>query len=173
MSMDKREAGTQVPCAHWSTYLRSGSSLCTAGPASSSSSDIPVTYLMGHSQSRDSENQPALHMSLSHRLASRAGLESPTREEAHSRQYRRPCGAPPSEPSPRGARGKVGVRRAQTPRYRHPGDANHGIPQSKTMGPTLPEKAHPLTVTSRSRLSRRPFCNGGKLYLRNVQYSGQ
>lgn len=108
MSMDKREAGTQVPCAHWSTYLRSGSSLCTAGPASSSSSDIPVTYLMGHSQSRDSENQPALHVSLSHRLASRAGLESRTREEAHSRQYQDHVEPPHRNPLPGGQGGKWG-----------------------------------------------------------------
>lgn len=50
----------------WSTNLRSGSSLCTADPASSSASDILVTYLDGAvTGHRDSGSQPALHASLS------------------------------------------------------------------------------------------------------------
>lgn len=53
------------------------------------------------------------------------------------------------------------------PRARTPGDDEHWALWSKTMSPNL-EKTHPLTVRSRSKLSRRALCGGGKPCLCNI-----
>lgn len=54
------------------------------------------------------------------------------------------------------------------PQARTPGDAEHRALWSKTMSPNLLEKAHPLAVRSRSKLSKRALYGGGKLYLCNT-----